>query len=101
MSKPDWRERAAAPFVCEKEPASACRGMVVTNHPLASAAAIEILAGGGNAIDAAVGAQFALTVVVPGSIGLIGGGITHLRLAVSGAAAARLLLIEAPTRSGD
>ena len=65
----------------EKRPATASRGMVVTNHPLGSAAGAEMLAAGGNAVDAAIGALFALTVVEPMMVGIFGAGMTQLRLA--------------------
>ncbi len=65
----------------EKQPARGSRGMVVTNHPLASAAGAEMLAAGGNAIDAAIAALFTLTVVEPMMVGPLGGGIAHIRLA--------------------
>jgi len=68
-------------FVCEKRPAMGSRGMVVTNHPLASAAAAECLLVGGNAIDAAITAMFALSVVEPMMVGPLGGGLAHIRLA--------------------
>lgn len=68
-------------FICEKRPARGSRGMAVTNHPLASAAAAEVLLEGGNAIDAAVTAFFALSVVEPMMVGPLGGGVAHIRLA--------------------
>jgi gamma-glutamyltranspeptidase/glutathione hydrolase len=65
----------------EKQPALGTKGMVITNHPLASAAGAEMLAAGGNAIDAAIAALFTLTVVEPMMVGVLGGGMAHIRLA--------------------
>jgi gamma-glutamyltranspeptidase/glutathione hydrolase len=77
----NWRDRADTFFKCQKRPASGSRGMVVSNHPLASAAGAEMLAAGGNAIDAAIATLFTLTVVEPMMVGIIGGGMAHIRLA--------------------
>jgi gamma-glutamyltranspeptidase/glutathione hydrolase len=81
MEQRDWRRGAALDFTCAKRPASGARGMVVTNHPVASAAGAEMLAAGGNAIDAAIAALFTLTVVEPMMVGIFGGGMAHIRLA--------------------
>lgn len=81
MTADDWRRCAGTLFTPEKRPATASRGMVVTNHPLGSAAGAEMLAAGGNAVDAAIAALFALTVVEPMMVGIFGAGMTHLRLA--------------------
>lgn len=54
-------------------PAIGHQGMVATSHTLATQVALQVLKGGGNAVDAAVVAGFALAVTQPRS-GNIGGG---------------------------
>ncbi|WP_205042084.1 gamma-glutamyltransferase [Rhodoligotrophos defluvii] len=68
-------------FDCEKGSVTGTRGVAVTNHPLASAAAMEMLAAGGNAFDATVASLFALTVVEPMMVGIFGGGTAVVHLA--------------------
>ena len=65
----------------EKHPVTGSRGVVVTNHPLGSAAGIEMLAAGGNAVDAVIASLFALTVVEPMMVGIFGAGMTNIRRA--------------------
>ncbi len=61
-------------------PTSSRNGMVASAHPLATKAGVEMLAQGGNAIDAAVATTLAISVVEPFSAGIGGGGFAMLKM---------------------
>ena len=70
-----------AALAVTRQPVTADRGMVVTSQHIASEVGAQVLAEGGNAIDAAVAVGYALAVTNPccGNIG--GGGFATLHLA--------------------
>ena len=72
---PDWRyAQPQRAFVAES-------AAVVSDAPLATAVGVQILRAGGNAIDAAVAAAFALAVVYPEAGNIGGGGFLVVRFA--------------------
>jgi gamma-glutamyltranspeptidase / glutathione hydrolase len=68
-------------WVHEKSQAQASGGMVSSRHPLSAEAGMEILRAGGNAVDAAIAASFAESVVQPAASTIGGGGLFTIRTA--------------------
>ena len=88
------RQRGLPPLVilllatlCGAEPVRAPAGMVVSEHALASEVGRDVLANGGNAVDAAIATGLALAVVHPSAGNIGGGGFMVIRFADGSATA--------------
>lgn len=80
-------------------PAEARHGMVVSREATATRVGVEVLAAGGNAVDAAVATAFALAVTLPQAGNLGGGGFLLVRPAGGGPAFALDFRETAPARA--
>jgi len=72
------------PLALRKAEVVASRGVVTSNHPLASNAGGEMLARGGNAVDAAVATLFVLTIIGSTTVSVFGAGFFVIRDGATG-----------------
>jgi gamma-glutamyltranspeptidase / glutathione hydrolase len=71
---------SAPVFAAFPRPTRSRESMVTSAHPLATQAGVDILARGGNAIDAAIATTLAISVVEPFSAGIGGGGFMVVKV---------------------
>lgn len=86
-------------YLIEKSTVTTRDGLVVAQHPLAAEAGARILEAGGNAVDAAIAAAAAITVVEPSMSSLAGGGAMLIHLAQRGKNVAIEYLPRVPRRA--